>query len=200
MTMKLIGGSLPDLSNIKRVSAEASRTPTTSSGAGCGVTRQPASSLTVVPPTDLATASDEAIVGELQRLLGSQLEGIWRDKVIDGQWDGYLVGYRCHGADPAHLGEVEAIIEAVTAPMDETEIAKELGKLVAATVTAKSYTDCEAWAEVMIDDLREFPAYAIRAACTYWRRNEKFLPTVSELVEDCRWRARPRLALRRITW
>ncbi len=165
-----------------------------------GADEKPTSALTVVPPTEPATASDEALVGALQQLLGSRLEGVWRDRVVDGQWCGYVVGFTCRNADLGRLDEARALIEAANVPMDDIEAGKELAKMMAVTISSKSDLDVEAWTSVMLDDLREFPAFAIREACAYWRRNEKFLPTESELLEQCRYQARTRQALKRISF
>ncbi len=136
----------------------------------------------------------------LQQLLGSRLEGVWRDKMVDGQWDGHLVGYHCQDADLSQIDQVRALIEAANTPMPYEEAAQELGKLAAVTVSGKSEQDTEAWATVLLDDLAEFPAHAIREACGYLRRNSNFLPTEKELFGECEYRARTRRALKRISF
>jgi hypothetical protein len=54
---------------------------------------------------------------------------------------------------------------------------------------APDLTDAEAdWVmEDLIDDLAEFPAVVIAAACREWRRTQKWRPTIAELREACEW-------------
>ncbi len=81
--------------------------------------------------------------------------------------------------------------------MGRGELAEELSKTALATVTGKRGIDVEGWMEVMVEELTEFPADVTREALQRWRRREKYLPTVAEIVDECQWLGRRRAALRR---
>ena len=127
------------------------------------------------------------------------LEELRRDWIGDHGLETELVGYRVRGPiAPAAMTEVQELISQASRPATREELAVELTKLAAATQSAKRGTDLEAFMEVVLEDISEFPIDVVREAMRSIRRQQTFLPTDYEIYEKCKWIARKRLALTRI--
>lgn len=82
-------------------------------------------------------------------------------------------------------------------PCGESVVLAELAKL-RVTMAHRNGSDIDQRAlfAVMAEDLAEFPADVVRAACTGWRRREKWFPTPAELIDECQRLSRRRYAMR----
>lgn len=150
-------------------------------------------------PTKSVKATDKALLASLRSELGSPLEEIRRDWVGDYGLETELVGYRVNGQiAPQAMIKAQELISQAARPATRQELAFELTKLAAATQSAKRGIDLEAFMEVALEDLSEFPIDVVREAMRSIRRQQIFLPAVSEIYEKCKWINRKRRALTRL--
>lgn len=100
-----------------------------------------------------------------------------------GGYDEVLLGYE----PVAQVSEaLVAALDAACASTEPAVVAVELAKLKAATVGRQmEQANIEAWIEVGIEDLAEFPLDVIKTACRKLRRREKWMPAVAEIREEC---------------
>lgn len=140
--------------------------------------------------------TDERVLQSLKSVLGSPLEEVIRIKSGDYGFDFELIGYRVKGSVSSEImAEAQLLIEQVSKPATRPQLANALTKLAAATASRKRDLDLEAFMEVAIEDLAEFPVDVVEEALCGIRRRETFLPSVAELRDECRWIGRRRLAL-----
>lgn len=110
-----------------------------------------------------------------------------------------LIGYTIRGPiEGSALARAKEIIAEITQPAGREQIALALTKLAAVTASRKQDLDLEAFMEVAIEDLSTFPSDVVEEACRRARRRERFLPTVSELLDDCYWLSRRRRAMQNL--
>jgi hypothetical protein len=132
-------------------------------------------------------------------VLGSQPEAQTEPVIDEYGYDTRFKGYALsERVQPDQMARARAIIEAACTPMSDAEIAQELTKVRLATVSNTHGPDLEGWMQIMIEELRDFPAAVVVQACKQWRRREKFLPGCAELREECHQHNRCRRALRRL--
>lgn len=75
-----------------------------------------------------------------------------------------------------------AELEAALRPCDQRELGAELSALFAVSAMAKGDDrDASVLASIYKIDLAEYPYFAVREACLWWRRNEKWAPKIPEL-------------------
>lgn len=73
-------------------------------------------------------------------------------------------------------------------PVPPSFIVQEFTKCALVTKTrAEDSADIKARAAIFVEDLTEFPADVIMDAFRFWRRTEKFSPSVADIRERC-WR------------
>lgn len=88
-------------------------------------------------------------------------------------------------------------IQRLCEPGGEAVVLAELAKLrVTMAHRNGGAVDERALLAVIAEDLAEYPADVVRAACTAWRRREKWFPTPGELIAECTGMVRRRYAMR----
>lgn len=88
-----------------------------------------------------------------------------------------------HRAEGQELAEAVKIMEDRLRPAGGYIAGRAISRLLAVMASRNmTDTDRRAWAEVMIEDLAPLPADLIDAACDAWRKSEKWLPTLSDLL------------------
>jgi len=88
-----------------------------------------------------------------------------------------------HGLEGQELEQAKSILAAQLAPCGGGIAGKVLAKLKA-TMPGRNMTptDIRMWSEVMLDDLAPLPADLVIEACDKWRKSERWLPTLSDLL------------------
>jgi hypothetical protein len=139
----------------------------------------------------------------LRRLSGSCAAVAWTARSViggDGQFDSELVGLSGLPRDPATLRAMHAALEPICAPAvadpeHERLIVSELARTLSVTIgRARQGVDDDVALDTMTDDLARFPVDCVARALASWRRNDKWRPSLAELLADIRWRAAPRMA------
>lgn len=111
-----------------------------------------------------------------------------------GGYDDRLDGY---SPPPYADGDVIGALEVACRRADPDVVTKELARLKVATLSRKQAdAELEMWFEVAGEELEEFPADVVRAACRAWIRREKWAPSVAELIDECQRMFLPRKLLR----
>jgi hypothetical protein len=81
-------------------------------------------------------------------------------------------------------------------PVGRRVLAKELAKVAAACISpTREGLRGEAWVSIMVEELESYPAKAVVEALQYWRRAEKWLPSLSEILYEVQWRSERRQAM-----
>lgn len=139
----------------------------------------------------------------LRRLSGSSSAVAWtsRDAIAnDGQFDSELTGLSGLPRERATLLEMQAALRPICAPATadaahERLIVSELARTLAVTIgRARQGIDDDVALDTMTDELARFPVDCVARALASWRRNDKWRPSLAELLSDVRWRAAPRMA------
>lgn len=138
----------------------------------------------------------------LRQLSGScnAVGWVWRDAIAGGQFDSELVGVRGLPRERATLLALHQAIAPLCAPAsanpdDERLIVSELARTLAVTVgRERRGVDEDVALDTMTDELARFPVDCVVRALSSWRRNDKWRPSLAELLGDVRWRASPRIA------
>lgn len=115
-------------------------------------------------------------------------------RCLDGEYSETVLRY-----GPASFADrpLLDLIEVSCRPAPADVVTVELARLKAGTVgRSMDGVDLEAWLTVLGDEIEEFPADVIRAACRKWLRREKWTPSVAELREECNRLFRPRAMMR----
>lgn len=124
---------------------------------------------------------------------------IFGDHGFEGTRDSYDAVAKIANEDRAELNRVLAIVEAVNVPMKEQETIFELGRLrVQTKARAEDAENMEFLLRVYAEDMREYPADIVKAACRRWARINKFFPAWAELKGEMDYLARNRKALLRV--
>lgn len=166
------------------------RTPSGSPGAGA---KQTGLEVVLTSPPELA--SDEVLEARLRQLLG-ELRVIGRARYDDFGYDEEVVGYRALEPVSAEAeAEARALVAAANAPADPAELERELGKVAVVTVSAKRDIDIAGWTVVMLEELEDFPSRSVLAALKAWRRQNKWLPTEAEIIEEVHYHSQKRRAM-----
>ena len=139
----------------------------------------------------------------LRRLSGSSgaVAWTWRSAIAgDGQFDNELTGLGGLPRERDTLLAMRAALLPICAPASadpehERLIVSELARTLAVTVgRARQGIDDDVALDTMTDELARFPVDGVVRALASWRRNDKWRPSLAELLGDVRWRAAPRLA------
>lgn len=117
----------------------------------------------------------------------------------DGQSDFEIVGVRGLTKDREALVLLDRQLTPICAPAcstgrGEVEIASEITKTLAVTAgREKGRNNDDIALEVLVDELGKYPLDCVKRALGAWRRNEKWRPTLADLLKDVEWRAKPRM-------
>lgn len=139
----------------------------------------------------------------LRRLSGScgAVAWTWRNAIGgDGQFDSELTGLSGLPREHDTLLAMRAALSPICAPASadpdhERLIVSELARTLAVTVgRARQGVDDDVALDTMTDELARFPVDCVVRALASWRRNDKWRPSLAELLGDVRWRAAPRMA------
>jgi hypothetical protein len=139
----------------------------------------------------------------LRRLSGScaAVAWTWRNAIAgDGQFDSELAGLSGLPRERDTLLAMHAALWPICAPASadpehERRIVSELARTLAVTIgRARQGIDDDVALDTMTDELARFPVDCVVRALASWRRNDKWRPSLAELLGDVRWRAAPRLA------
>lgn len=139
----------------------------------------------------------------LRRLSGSSaaVAWTWRNAIAgDGQFDSELTGLGGLPRARDTLLAMQAALAPICAPASadpehERLIVSELARTLAVTVgRARQGIDDDVALDTMTDELARFPVDCVVRALASWRRNDKWRPSLAELLGDVRWRAAPRMA------
>ncbi len=128
----------------------------------------------------------------------SSLAETWIDGDDGGYgWDGYVIGYELTAplADDDRENAI-AIADMALLPATEGEIVRELGRLRALTVSRDIGSDVSLVFAAYTQELRQYPAEAIRDVLRSWPRTQRFWPSMAELIERLDRLVKPRRALR----
>lgn len=92
------------------------------------------------------------------------------------------------GVPASDIRAALALTERCLRPAPADFIVKHFTKCALATkARAEDVSDIQARAVIFVEDLAEFPADVIAEAFQFWRRTEKFSPSVADIRERC-WR------------
>lgn len=148
--------------------------------------------------------SKRAVMALLRRRSGSQgvVDWSYRDRIVDEQFDTELVGVVGLPNDRAALLAMDDALTEICRPAGSTAegeamVLREVTRTMAVTAgrTRKGQDD-EVAIDVFVDELCRFPADCVARALGSWRRNDKWRPSLAEILSDVRWRAAPRLKAR----
>lgn len=117
----------------------------------------------------------------------------------DGQFDTAITGVRLPMAMPVEAAQMALMeIQALCVPARDDQravrrIAEELGRTLAVTASrARQGHDDDLAVDTMMRELTAYPADCVLRALGSWQRNDKWRPSLAELLKDIRWRANPR--------
>lgn len=142
-------------------------------------------------------------MGLLRLLSGSCAAAAWstRDGYgSDGQYQAEIVAVTGLPSDPDRLRAMHDALAPICAPASadqahERVIVSELTRTMAVTIgRERKGVDDDAAIDTMVDELARFPVDCVVRALGAWRRNDKWRPSLAELLADIRWRAAPRTA------
>lgn len=145
----------------------------------------------------------QALDHMLTQLFGRSIE--WKHKVSfggDGQFDTELEAAYLPRSERSELVRAWDALAPLCEPAIHdrkacAEIGADLARLFSVTPVGKSAYGSENLAvDTMLNDLCEYPADCVRRALTVARRGDRWRPSLSQIIDDVRWRARPRSALR----
>jgi len=89
-------------------------------------------------------------------------------------------------------------MEMAMMPSDPAKLTAELAKCLIGKVSReKTELDIQGYAQVMREDIGEFPFDIVANALKSWRRTEKFWPSNSDIRNLCQERMRHRLFLQK---
>lgn len=149
--------------------------------------------------------SKKAVLALLRRRVGSQgvVDWSYRDAYgEDGQFDTELVGVVGLPSDRAALLAMDDALTEICRPaagnaQDEATVIAEVTRTMAVTAgRARDGQDTDIAVDVFVDELARFPLDCVVRALGSWRRNDKWRPTLAEILSDVRWRAAPRIKAR----
>jgi len=142
-------------------------------------------------------------MGLLVRLSGSCNGVAWSAREgygADGQFQSEIVAVSGLPADVDRLTAMRDALAPICAPAKadprhERMIVSELARTLAVTVgRERKGVDEDVALDTMTDELARFPVDCVVRALGSWRRNDKWRPSLAELLTDIRWRAAPRMA------
>jgi hypothetical protein len=111
-------------------------------------------------------------------------------------WDGYVAAYELVAPLPdAERRAAIELAEQMLRPAGEEILITELGRLRAMTVSRDVGQDLAMLFAIYADELRDYPADAIRDVLRAWPRAERFWPSAAELRERLDRLVKPRRAL-----
>ena len=148
----------------------------------------------------VATASEGSLQHDPARLLTpsmrSSLETTWNDAGDEYGWNGRVIRYELNQPRSAgELAEAIDIAEASLLPMSKREVLAELARVRAMTVSRDISMDLQLVLAAYADELMKYPTDAVREVLRGWAREEKFWPSMSELIARLNRLVAPRHAL-----
>jgi|GEM_PF-2747769 len=148
----------------------------------------------------VATASEGSLQHDPARLLTpsmrSSLETTWNDAGDEYGWNGRVIRYELNQPRSAgELAEAIDIAEASLLPMSKREVLAELARVRAMTVSRDISMDLQLVLAAYADELIKYPGDAVREVLRGWARDEKFWPSMSELIARLNRLVAPRHAL-----
>jgi hypothetical protein len=154
------------------------------------------SGLTPSAPATLPAAIAEAAQRADPRAVDESLLACWPPSLkrlatwaVNGDFERTGIKFGDLAEVPAQdIRAALALTERCLQPTPEPFIVKHFTKCALATkAKAENVADIQARAVVFVEDLAEFPADVIAEAFKFWRRTEKFSPSVADIRERC-WR------------
>lgn len=118
----------------------------------------------------------------------------------DGQFDTEVVGLTGLTADRNALLTMAKALKDLCAPAHESreheaQIVTEVTKTMAVTAgRQREGVDDDVAIDTFVDELSRFPVDCVVRALGAWRRNEKWRPSLADIMLDVEWRAKPRRA------
>lgn len=146
----------------------------------------------------------QARTGTLQRnpaaLLPQSIRSSIAETWVDGDtgygWDGYVTRYDLTQLPSDQDADLAAAIaEATLEPASEREIVVELGRLRSLTVSREIGADLSLAFAAYTEELRRYPADAVREVLREWPKTQRFWPSMAELVLRLDRLVKPRQAL-----
>ena len=210
-----VGSLVPKISPLSPGSASTPEpSPTSSAISGTAFREQGGSKAIGMPPTAIpaagqpsaralaivATASEGSLQHDPARLLTpsmrSSLETTWNDAGDEYGWNGRVIRYELNQPRSAgELAEAIDIAEASLLPMSKREVLAELARVRAMTVSRDISMDLQLVLAAYADELIKYPGDAVREVLRGWARDEKFWPSMSELIARLNRLVAPRHAL-----
>ena len=113
-------------------------------------------------------------------------------------YDSVRIGFELRsGAEPQELSEALQTAETALRPAPPAVVSREILALRMATASRNTEPmDTTGLGAVYAEELGHYPGPAFVAACRFWRRNEKWWPTISELTVVMERMSRPLFQLR----
>lgn len=118
----------------------------------------------------------------------------------DGQFDTEIVGLTGLTSDRGALLTMAKALKDLCAPAcesreHEAQIITEITRTMAVTAgRQRDGMDDDVAIDTFVDELSRFPVDCVARALGSWRRNDKWRPTLAEILRDVEWRAKPRMA------
>lgn len=203
-----IGSQVPKIVSSLKVSASMPtnlRQSSGTTGAQCLARKGSSSTGRALTATDVArlldgdepARTDKAILASLPPSLASSLRERRREMIdpvygFDSEFCGYEIG--TVSAEDLQAGQ--ALVRAAIQRCDRQTVASELTRMRALT-KARQLTDDDAAVTVAAyaEELSQYPADIVRAACRSWTRREPWWPSWAELKAELDRLARRRKAL-----
>jgi hypothetical protein len=147
--------------------------------------------------------SREAVAGLLARLSGTRNAVVWQFEHkfgSDGQSESQVVGISGLNGSLDALRAMSAALAPICRPArasreSEAELVAELARTMSVTAgRQRDGMDDDVAADTFMDELSNWPVDCVKRALGAWRRNEKWRPTLADILLDVEWRAKPRLA------
>lgn len=177
---------------------------------GSGTTGEPSPALPVVSPTGLrhggtgsarlptttggAELTDKGLIAALPPTLRRRVD-LTHDRDYDAVTGVSLVNP--HTLPVEELVDGLLIAEAAMQPCSGAAIAQHLAACdIATKARDATAVDTKARVHVFAEDLREFPEDVVAEAFRFWRRTEKWQPSVSDIRQRCVRKTRARSSLR----
>lgn len=130
---------------------------------------------------------DLALEASLPPSVASGFQARWVDYGTERTgWDGRVVAYErtIRDLDPGELAEATELVTQCCTPAAPNLIRAEIARLLqSVAMRPRDELDLGMTAQVRAEALAAFPADIVIATCRKLGRSEKFLPTVSEIVE-----------------
>lgn len=146
--------------------------------------------------------SREAVAGLLARLSGTRNAVIWRYEHSfgpDNQSDSKVVGISGLSDNLEALQAMSAALAPICQPARETrggeaELVADLARTMSVTAgRQRDGMDDDVAVDTFVDELSNWPIDCVKRALGAWRRNEKWRPTLADILLDVEWRAKPRM-------